>query len=101
MRMLQDAVPDDVASNRLGRLVAAVRAQVRTRNLARVGEKHEVLVERPAKRGGMLARTRTNLLVLVDLPESACGEYHQVRLSGTTGSTFIGSLERAQLAVLA
>jgi hypothetical protein len=49
----------------------------------------------------MLGRTRTNLLVLVDVPESAIGDYHHVRLTGTTGSTFIGSLERAQLAVLA
>ena len=101
MRMLPDAVPDDVASARLGRLVAQVRSQVRARHLARVGEKHEVLIERPAKRGGMLGRTRTNLLVLVDVPESAVGEYHHVRLTGTTGSTFIGSLERAHLAVLA
>jgi len=101
MRMLQDAVPDDAGSARMARLVAAVRAQARARHLGRVGEKHEVLIERAAKRGGMLGRTRTNLLVLLDVPESAIGEYHHVRLTGTTGSTFIGSLERTQLAVLA
>jgi len=101
MRMLQDAVPDDTGSARMARLVAAVRAQARARHLGRVGEKHEVLIERAAKRGGMLGRTRTNLLVLLDVPESAIGEYHHVRLTGTTGSTFIGSLERTQLAVLA
>jgi tRNA-2-methylthio-N6-dimethylallyladenosine synthase len=101
MRMLADAVPDEVGSERLGRLVAVVRSQVRARHVARVGEKHEVLIERPAKRGGMLGRTRTNLLVLVDVPDSSRGEYHHVRLTGTTGSTFIGSLERAHLAVLA
>jgi len=101
MRMLPDAVPDEVASARLARLVAAVRAQARTKHLARVGEKHEVLIERPARRGGMLGRTRTNLLVLVDVPETARGEYREVRLTGTTGSTFTGSLERTQLAVLA
>ena len=78
-----------------------MRAQARSRHLGRVGEKHEVLIECAAKRGGMLGRTRTNLLVLVDVPESAIGEYHHVRLTGTTGSTFIGALERAQLAVLA
>ena len=48
----------------------------------------------------MLGRTRTNLLVLVDLPASAIGEYHQVRLTGTTGSTFTGIVRAAQLAVL-
>ena len=101
MRMLKHAVPDEVAGERLERLVAAVRAQARARHLARVGELHEVLIERPAKRGGMLGRTRTNLLVLVDVPESARGDYHHVRLTGTTGSTFVGKLERTQLAVLA
>jgi len=101
MRMLKDAVPGEVASERMQRLVAAVRAQARRKHLTRIGQSHEVLIERPAKRGGMLGRTRTNLLVLVDMPESACGEYHQVTLTGTTGSTFIGKLERTQLAVLA
>ena len=101
MRMLKDAVPDDVASERMRRLVAAVRAQARRKHLTRIGESHEILIERPAKRGGMLGRTRSNLLVLVEVPESARGEYHHVRLTGTTGSTFVGKLERTQLAVLA
>ena len=62
------------------------------RTCARIGETHEVLVERPARRGDlMLARTRRNQLVLVDLPATAIGEYHQVRLTGTTGSTFTGA----------
>ncbi|MDQ2670793.1 MAG: tRNA (N6-isopentenyl adenosine(37)-C2)-methylthiotransferase MiaB [Gemmatimonadota bacterium] len=89
----RDAVPDDVAAPRLARLIEAVRNQARRKNLARVGEMHEVLVERPARRGDlMLARTRTNSLVLVDLPASAIGSYHTVRLTGTTGSTFTGVL---------
>jgi hypothetical protein len=59
------------------------------------------LVERQARRGGhMLARTRTNHLVLVDLPADAVGEYHQVRLTGTTGSTFTGAVVTPALAVL-
>jgi tRNA A37 methylthiotransferase MiaB len=69
--------------------------------MGRVGEIHEVLVERPAKRGElMLARTRSNHLVLVDLPQSSAGEYHKVRLTGTTGSTFTGSVVTPALAVL-
>ncbi len=60
-----------------------------------------MLVERPAKRGDlMLARTRQNFLVLVDVPRSSVGEYRRVRLTGTTGSTFTGALERPALAVL-
>jgi tRNA-2-methylthio-N6-dimethylallyladenosine synthase len=98
---LKDHVPDDVASGRLDRLIATARAQTRRRNATRVGERHEVLVERPARRGNlMLARTRQNLLVLVDLPPTAVGEYHPVRLTGTTGSTFTGQIDQPALVVL-
>ena len=98
---LKDHVPDPVASARLDRLIEAVRANVRRKNIARVGQVHEVLVERPSKRGNlMLARTRTNYLVLVDLPSDTIGQYHSVRLTGTTGSTFTGSVLTPALAVL-
>jgi tRNA-2-methylthio-N6-dimethylallyladenosine synthase len=98
---LKDHVADDVASARLDRLIEAVRANVRRKNIARVGETHEALVERPARRGHlMLARTRANQLVLLDLPATAIGQYHTVRFTGTTGSTFTGTVARAQLAVL-
>ncbi len=98
---IRDHVIDDVASVRLGQLIEVVRNQTRRRNMARVGEYHEVLVERPAKRGDlMLARTRQNFLVLLDVPPSATGEYRLVRLTGTTGSTFMGSVDQPQLAVL-
>jgi tRNA-2-methylthio-N6-dimethylallyladenosine synthase len=98
---LKNHIPDDVASSRLGRLIEAVRLNVRRKNIARVGEIHETLVERPAKRGGLLlARTRPNHLVLLDLPTTAIGEYRTVRLTGTTGSTFTGSVVTPALAVL-
>jgi tRNA-2-methylthio-N6-dimethylallyladenosine synthase len=100
---MRDHLPDEVAAERLQRLIEVMRDQSRRRNIARVGEVHEVLVERPAKRGDLLlARTRTNLLVLVDLPAAAIGSYRKVRLSGTTGSTFTGELlsEAPALAVL-
>ena len=98
---LPHRIADDVQAERLDRLIQVVRDQSRRRNAGRVGTTHEVLVEQPAKRGGMLARTRTNLLVLLDLPPSAIGEYHPVRLTGTTGSTFAGTvISRQPLAVL-
>jgi len=98
---LKDQVPEEVAASRLERLIEVVRDQARARHLSRVGSVHEVLVERPARRGElMLGRTRTNFMVLLELPESAVGEYHRVRLTGTTGSTFTGALQRAELAVL-
>jgi tRNA-2-methylthio-N6-dimethylallyladenosine synthase len=98
---LKNHIAHPVAADRLRRLIEKVRLNVRRKNIARVGETHEVLVERPAKRGGlMLGRTRTNHLVLLDLPPGSAGEYHTVQLTGTTGSTFIGSVVLPALAVL-
>jgi len=92
---LKDHVPNEIASARLDRLIEVVRARVRQKNIARIGETHEALVERPAKRGNlMLARTRTNHLVLLDLPPASIGQYHTVCLTGSTGSTFTGSVVR-------
>jgi len=68
---------------------------------AEAGAKAEKFFERRAKRGQlMLARTRSNHLVLVDLPAASVGEYHRVRLTGTTGSTFTGAVVTPALAVL-
>ena len=98
---LRDRVPDEVASERLDRLIGVVRQQARARNQAWVGSEQEVLVERPARRGAMmLGRTRSNHLVLLDLPADSIGRYHRVRLTGTTGSTFTGAVVSAHLAVL-
>jgi tRNA-2-methylthio-N6-dimethylallyladenosine synthase len=98
---LRDHVADEVASERLEQLIEAVRAQARRKNVGRVGETHEALVERPARRGDlMLARTRRNHLVLLDLPPETVGEYHRVRLTGTTGSTFTGRVVAPELAIL-
>lgn len=88
---LRDHVPEDVAGERLERLIGVVREVARRKNAARVGSVHEALVERPARRGHlMLARTRGNHMVLLDLPPDAVGQFHAVRLTGTTGSTFTG-----------
>ncbi|HEV8177954.1 MAG TPA: tRNA (N6-isopentenyl adenosine(37)-C2)-methylthiotransferase MiaB, partial [Gemmatimonadales bacterium] len=46
---LKNHVADDVAAERLARLIEAVRGNVRRKNMARIGEIHEVLVERPAR----------------------------------------------------
>jgi tRNA-2-methylthio-N6-dimethylallyladenosine synthase len=98
---LRDHVPDEVASARLDHLIETVRANARRKNVARLGQVHEVLVERPARRGGlMLGRTRANQLVLLDLPPEAAGEYHTCRLTGTTGSTFTAAVVTPALAVL-
>jgi len=66
-----------------------VRRVAKQKNIALVGTTHEVLVERPAKRGGLLqARTRTNKIALLEGPTEWIGTYRRVRFTGTTGSTF-------------
>jgi len=49
----------------------------------------------------MLGRTRHNHLVLLDVPADSIGEYHRVRLTGTTGSTFTGTVVNPELALYA
>ena len=98
---LRDAVPDDVAGERLQRLIATVRAGARRRNVGLVGTTHEVLVEGRAKRGGLLqTRTRTNKVALVEGPDHWIGTYRHVRFTGTTGSTFSGSALERELHVV-
>jgi tRNA-2-methylthio-N6-dimethylallyladenosine synthase len=89
-------VPEHVASERLQRLVALVRAGARRRNLGLLGTRHEVLVEREAKRGEamLMTRTRDFKTVLVPGDETMLGTYLTVELTGTTGSTFTGAIVR-------
>jgi tRNA-2-methylthio-N6-dimethylallyladenosine synthase len=83
------SVPDEVASDRLDRLISTVRQANRERNNKLVGSRCEVLVEKPARRGGMLqARTRDFKTVIVPGTEDMLGSYLHVELTGTTGSTF-------------
>jgi tRNA-2-methylthio-N6-dimethylallyladenosine synthase len=97
-------IPDEVASERLVRLVELVRSLARDENLTRLGQRVEVLVEKFARKGEMLqARTRDFKTVLIHGDESLIGTYLNVELSGTTGSAFTGQVvkERQPLAVLA
>ena len=95
-----DTVPDDVASDRLTRLIATVRSGNRERNLGLLGERKEILVEKTARRGGLLqGRTRDFKVVMVPGDASLIGKYLTAELTGTTGSTFIGRIvgQRAEL----
>jgi tRNA-2-methylthio-N6-dimethylallyladenosine synthase len=84
-------VPDDVASDRMRRLVETVKAGARAQNMTMLGRRVEVLVEREARRGGLMqARTRDFRTVLVPGDAGLLGRYLQVELTGTTGSTFTG-----------
>ena len=88
---LKPHVDDATSGERLERLIRKVREISRVRNMKLVDTTHEVLVEKPAKRGGMLqARTRNNKVVLIDGDAGLIGSYLDVRLTGTTGATFSG-----------
>jgi tRNA-2-methylthio-N6-dimethylallyladenosine synthase len=89
-------VPDDVASERLARLVETIRGISRASNLTQLGRRYEVLVEKEARRGGDLLQTRTRDFKTVLVPGDAAmlGQYLTVELTGTTGSTFTGQIVR-------
>jgi tRNA-2-methylthio-N6-dimethylallyladenosine synthase len=95
-----ESVSDELASERLARLIATVRAGSRARNVKLIGERREVLVEKAARRGGLLqSRTRDFKTVMIPGDVSLIGRYLNVELTGTTGSTFIGRVvgQRAPL----
>jgi tRNA-2-methylthio-N6-dimethylallyladenosine synthase len=88
-----ETVSDDVASDRLARLIKVVRGASRERNLGLLGQRREVLVEKAAKRGGLLqSRTRDFKTVMIPGDATLIGKYLQVELTGTTGSTFLGQI---------
>ncbi|MDQ6690777.1 MAG: tRNA (N6-isopentenyl adenosine(37)-C2)-methylthiotransferase MiaB [Gemmatimonadota bacterium] len=88
-----EAVSDEVASERLARLIATVRGRSRERNLKLLGERREVLVEKAARRGGLLqSRSRDFKTVMIPGDASLIGRYLNVELTGTTGSTFVGQV---------
>ncbi len=99
---LPDAVPDEVAAERLERLIALVRSVARVRSAAQVGTTHEVLVEEPATKGGarLQGRTRHNRVAILDGPASWIGGYRLVRFTGTTGATFSAVPASTPLAVV-
>jgi len=91
-------VSDEVASERLARLVETIRGISRAANLGQLGKRYEVLVEKEARRGAELVQTRTRdfKTVLVPGDASMLGQYLTVDLTGTTGSTFTGQIVRAR-----
>ncbi|MES2524453.1 MAG: tRNA (N6-isopentenyl adenosine(37)-C2)-methylthiotransferase MiaB [Gemmatimonadota bacterium] len=85
-------VPDDVVSERFTRLMTTVRGISRERNLVRLGERVEVLVEKVARDGELLqARTRDFKTVIIPAGAGVIGSYLDVTLTGTTGATFTGT----------
>jgi tRNA-2-methylthio-N6-dimethylallyladenosine synthase len=86
-----DSIREEVASARLERLIEVQRDIQRGVNEAEVGTVREVLVERDARSAGdVLGRTEQNKVVAFAGNSDLIGEYVDVRLTGTTGATFMG-----------
>ncbi len=95
-----DTISDEVASERLNRLIATVRGGSRARNMNLLGERREVLIEKEARRGGLMqARSRDFKIILIPGDDSMIGQYRTVELTGTTGSTFTGSVVNTRVAL--
>ena len=89
-----DFIPDGEAQERLERLIEVHRAIQAEINEAEVGRVEEVLVEKEARGPGqVLGRTRRNKVVAFAASPELVGTYHEVRLTDTTGATFVGELE--------
>lgn len=84
-----------VVTERFDRLMATVRGIFREKNLTRLGERTEILLEKQARDGEMLqGRTRDFKTVMVPATAGVIGQLIKVELTGTTGATFTGSLVR-------
>ncbi|MBC7842705.1 MAG: tRNA (N6-isopentenyl adenosine(37)-C2)-methylthiotransferase MiaB [Gemmatimonadaceae bacterium] len=95
-----ETVSDAVSGERLQRLVDTVRARTRDMNLGLLGTRHEILIEKPARRGDLLqGRTRDFRTILVGGDTSLIGTYMTVEITGTTGHTFTGAPVAARAAL--
>jgi tRNA-2-methylthio-N6-dimethylallyladenosine synthase len=91
-----DFVPDDEAQERLSRLIDVHRTIQAEINEAEVGRTEEVLVEKEARGPGqILGRSRRNKVVAFTGPTELIGTYQEVRLTETTGATFVGEFAAA------
>ncbi|CAN5313330.1 tRNA (N6-isopentenyl adenosine(37)-C2)-methylthiotransferase MiaB [soil metagenome] len=85
-------IAEDVAQERLERLIALHRGIQAEINREQVGRTEEVLVEKRARRGGLQGRTEGNKVVAFAGDPSLIGGFRAVRLTGTSGATFTGEL---------
>ena len=87
-----DFVSDREGQERLERLIEVHRGIQAEINEAEVGRTEEVLVEKKARGPGqILGRTRRNKVVAFSASAELVGTYQEVRLTGTTGATFVGT----------
>lgn len=87
----EDFIDDTVAQGRLEELIDVCRGIQADINAGEVGRTEEVLVERPGRDPGtMMGRTRRAKVVVFPSSGVVPGDYTDVRLTRTTGATFVG-----------
>jgi tRNA-2-methylthio-N6-dimethylallyladenosine synthase len=85
-------IPEAVVDARYDALFSTIRGISREKNMKRLGERMEVLVEKEARKGELFqARSRDFKTVLVPGTPASIGTYMTVELTGTTGATFMGT----------
>lgn len=90
-------IPDHIVATRFELLLKTVRGISRENNMRRLGDTVEVLIEKVARDGELLqARSRDFKTIVVPADAGAIGDYITVKLSGTTGATFMGTPVVAQ-----
>jgi tRNA-2-methylthio-N6-dimethylallyladenosine synthase len=88
-----DFVPEREGQERLERLIEVHRGIQAEINETEVGRMEEVLVEKEARDPGqILGRTRRNKVVAFTGSLELVGTYQDVRLTDTTGATFVGEV---------
>ena len=85
-------IPDELVATRFELLLKTVRGISRENNMRRLGDTVEVLIEKVARDGELLqARSRDFKTIMVPADAGSIGDYLTVKLSGTTGATFMGT----------
>jgi len=97
-KLFSDDIAEEVKRARLDKVLRLQAEISRRKNLARVGNVEEVLVDGIAKmgRGQMTGRTRANRIVNFSGPEDLSGKLVDVRISGAGANSLTGELIGAQ-----
>jgi tRNA-2-methylthio-N6-dimethylallyladenosine synthase len=85
-------IPNELVATRFEFLLKTVRGISRENNMRRLGDTVEVLIEKIARDGQLLqARSRDFKTIMVPADAGVIGDYLTVKLTGTTGATFVGT----------
>jgi tRNA-2-methylthio-N6-dimethylallyladenosine synthase len=94
----EEFIADDVAQQRLEQLITLHRSIQAEINRSEVGRVVEVLIERNARTpGDLLGRTDANKVVAFPGDAALIGQFIDVRLTATTGATFLGEIAQPAL----